>query len=48
MPLEAALEMPNAFDLLKHLLHADPDRVDDVLATFIRVADVSPPARGHG
>ena len=40
VPLEAALEMPNAFDLLRHLLHADPDRVDDVLATFIRVADV--------
>lgn len=40
VPLEAALEMPKAFDLLKHLLNADPDRVDDALATFIRVADV--------
>lgn len=40
VPLEAALEMPNAFDLLKHLLHVDSDRVDNVLATFIRVADV--------
>lgn len=40
VPLEAALEMSNAFDLMKHLLHADPDRVKDVLATFIRVVSV--------
>lgn len=40
VPLEAALEMPNALGLLRHLLHADPDRVEDVLATLTRVADV--------
>jgi hypothetical protein len=40
VPLEAALEMPNAFALLNNMLRADPDRADDLLATFVRVVSV--------
>jgi len=60
VPLEAALEMANAFELLQSMLHADPARADEILATFIRVValhhrhddmvDVArgEPAFGHG
>jgi len=37
VPLEAALEMPNAFELLQSMLRADLARADEVLATFVRV-----------
>jgi len=37
VPLEAALEMPNAFELLESMLEADPVEADKVLATFVRV-----------
>lgn len=40
VPLEAALEMSNAYDLMKHLLHVDPECVEGLLATFIRVVSV--------
>lgn len=40
VPLEAALEMPNALELLNQLIHADLERLDDVLATCIRVVSV--------
>lgn len=40
VPLEAVLEMPNAYDLLRHMLGADVTNADDVLATFVRVVSL--------
>lgn len=40
VPLEAVLEMPNAYELLRHMLDAAVARSDDVLATFVRVVSL--------
>lgn len=40
VPFEAALEMPNAFELLNDMVLAGPERSDEVLAMFIRVVSV--------
>lgn len=41
VPLEAVLEMSNAYGLLRHMLNAaDPTKSDDVLATFVRVVSL--------
>lgn len=40
VPLEAVLELPNAYDLLRHMLDAGTARSDDVLATFVRVVSL--------
>lgn len=40
VPLEAVLEMPNAYDLLREMLSADSAKVDEVLDTFIRVVSL--------
>lgn len=40
VPLEAVLEMPNAYDLLLHVLTADDSRSNDVLATFVKVVSL--------
>jgi len=40
VPLEAVLEMPNAYDLLRHMLDASGAKADDVLATFVRVVSL--------
>lgn len=37
VPLEAAIEMPNAFDLLDSMLKADATRAKDILATLVKV-----------
>lgn len=40
VPLEAVLELPDAFDLLANMLAADVAQADDVLATFVRVVSL--------
>src|SRR5699024_9475483 len=40
VPLEAALEMPNAYDLFRHILHIEAASSDDVLNTFVRVVSL--------
>ena len=40
VPLEAVLEMPNAYDLLRHILDAGAADSDDILATFVRVVSL--------
>ncbi|MGJ9372246.1 hypothetical protein [Nesterenkonia sp. CF4.4] len=40
VPLEAALEMPNAYDLLRHMFASSAASSDDVLATFVRVVSL--------
>lgn len=40
VPLEAALEMSNAYDLLRHTLESNAAKSDDVLATFVRVVSL--------
>lgn len=40
VPLEAVLEMPNAYDLLRHTLDANAADSDDILATFVRVVSL--------
>ncbi|WP_341729483.1 hypothetical protein, partial [Brooklawnia sp.] len=40
VPLEAALELPNAYELLRHMLTASATRGHDVMATLVRVASL--------
>jgi hypothetical protein len=40
VPLEAVLEMPNAYDLLRYMLDAGAGNSDDVLARFVRVVSL--------
>lgn len=40
VPLEAVLEMPNAYDLLRHRLDASTENSGEVLATFIRIVSL--------
>ncbi|MHA7291306.1 hypothetical protein ACX80V_16910 [Arthrobacter sp. MDT3-24] len=40
VPLEAVLEMPNAYDLLRHILDAGAANSYDILATFVRVVSL--------
>ncbi|MGO4587047.1 hypothetical protein AB4Z38_24665 [Arthrobacter sp. 2RAF6] len=40
VPLEAVLEMPNSYDLLRHILDAGAANSDGVLATFVRVVSL--------
>lgn len=40
VPLEAVLEMPNAYELLRHMLNAADAKSNDVLGTFIRVVSL--------
>lgn len=40
VPLEAALEISNAYDLLRHTLNSNTANPDDVLATFVRVVSL--------
>ncbi|GAA4762983.1 ATP-binding protein [Citricoccus nitrophenolicus] len=40
VPLEAALEMPNAYALLRHMLDASAAHSHDVLMTFVRVVSL--------
>lgn len=40
VPLEAVLEMPNAYDLLRNRLEVSTEKSGDVLATFIRVVSL--------
>ncbi|WP_461163174.1 hypothetical protein [Arthrobacter sp. R4-81] len=40
VPLEAVLEMPNAYDLLRYILDAGAADSDDILATFVRVVSL--------
>ncbi|MFI8633691.1 hypothetical protein ACIGEP_13960 [Microbacterium sp. NPDC077663] len=40
VPLEAVLEMPNAYDLLRHTFDANTADSDDILATFVRVVSL--------
>jgi hypothetical protein len=40
VPLEAVLEMSNAYDLLRHMLDAGAANSDAVLATFVRVVSL--------
>ncbi|WP_137241781.1 hypothetical protein [Plantibacter flavus] len=37
VPFEAALEMPNAYELLRHLVDANPAQRDAVLTTLVKV-----------
>lgn len=40
VPLEAVLEMPNAYDLLRHMLKSNTANSDDLLDTFVRVVSL--------
>lgn len=40
VPVEAALEMRNVYDLLRHRLDANAADSDDILATFVRVVSL--------
>lgn len=40
VPLEAVLELPDAYDILGNMLAADATQADDVLATFVRVVSL--------
>lgn len=40
VPLEAVLEIPSAYNLLRHMLEADASRSNDALATLVRVVSV--------
>lgn len=40
VPFEAALEMPNAYELLRHMVEANPAQRDAVLTTLVKVVSL--------